>query len=260
MPKPNSRAALVLLALLVLALAAAAAFTRGRLAAWQVAGLLGLATASTLTSLGRRLQLQNVLAVAGLISVLGGIVQFVGATTGIPFGPIVFTDNFGPQLFDRLPWLAPLLWLVMLLNCRGVARLLLRPWRKLHGYGFRVIGLTVGLMVLCDCALEPFATRVNRLWIWRVSGGVSMDWLGAPWVNFPGWAVTALLLLIAATPWLINKMPSRRRGPDYHPLVAWLALHLFLAVCLALHSLWLPAGLAFGACGVVGLFAWRNRA
>ena len=226
-------------------------------APWQLGLLLGLAVVNTLVSLGRALQLQNVLTVAAIILVLAGIVQTVGVATSIPFGPIVFTDNLGEQLFDKLPWTAPLLWVVILLNCRGVARLILRPWRKLHGYGFRIMGLTCLLTALFDLGLEPFATRVHRFWIWRVTGGGTGS-LSAPWVNFLGWAVTALLILLVTTPWLINKQPGKRRPPDFHPLFVWLALNLFLAATLALHLLWLPAGITLAVAVIGTISAWRN--
>lgn len=249
-----------LLGLLLAGLILVACLARSTPAApWQLGLLLGLAVGSTLVSLGRALQLQNVLTVAAIIVVLAGIVQTVGAATGIPFGPLVFTDNLGEQLFDKLPWTAPLLWLVILLNCRGVARLILRPWRKLHGYGFRVMGLTGLLTALFDLGLEPFATRVQRFWIWRVAGGgKSLEWFAAPWVNFLGWAVTALLILMVATPWLINKMPGRRRAADFHPLIVWAALNLFLVARLGLHQLWLPAGVTLAVTVIGTVSAWRN--
>ncbi len=257
-----NRAALALLGLLLAGLILAGWLGRGTHAAPGLLALvLGLAVASTLVSLGRALQLQNVFTVAGIISIVSGIVLTVGIATGIPFGPIIFTENCGGLLFDTLPWAAPLLWVVILLNCRGVARLILRPWRKLHGYGYRVMGLTCLLVALFDVGLEPFATRVQRFWIWRVSGGGKcLEWFAAPWVNFLGWALAALLILMVATPWLINKMPSRRRTADFHPLIAWAALNVFLVAMLALHQLWLPAGITLAVAVAGTISAWRNAA
>lgn len=258
--KTLNRVAQALLGLLLVGLALVLTVARTTPAApWQLGLLLGLAVISTLVSLGRALQFQNVLTVAGLITGIGGIVQAVAAATSIPFGPLIFTDNLGERLFDTLPWTAPLLWVVILLNCRGVARLILRPWRKVHGYGYRVMGLTCLLTVQFVLGLEPFATRVHRFWIWRVAGEHA-TWFGAPWVNFLGWAATAMLLLLATTPWLINKQPGRRRPPDFHPLLVWLALNLFLATTLALHQLWLPAAITFLVAVTGTVVAWRNAA
>jgi hypothetical protein len=51
----------------------------------------------------------------------------------------------------------PFIWAVAVLNSRGVARLILRPWRKTTKYGLWVIGLACVLTVIFDFNLEPFA-------------------------------------------------------------------------------------------------------
>src|SRR5258706_1098319 len=116
-----------------------------------------VATAITLSVAARRLPFQNVLLAAVVIALIGGGVQLLGAATGIPFGAIIYTENTRPLIFNLLPWAMPLVWVVAVLNARGVARLVLRPWRKTHTYGFRVIGLTCVLVGVLDLGLEPFA-------------------------------------------------------------------------------------------------------
>lgn len=224
---------------------------------WHSGLFLGLAAVMTLVSLLRSLPAQNVAVVTGFIVVISGIVQTVGAMSGIPFGPFVFTDAAGARLFDVLPWTMPLVWVAVVLNCRGVARLILRPWRKVRTYGFRVIGLTCLLVAFFDLGLEPFAARVNHFWVWQTAGR-TLNWFGAPWVNFFSWALTALLILAFTTPWLINKKPGGKRPPDYHPLLIWLAMNLFITAILAGHQLWLAAGLVLVVSAVVTSLAWRN--
>ena len=97
---------------------------------WPYALLLSLATASTIVALLRRLPLQNVLWATLIIAVIGGAAQSLGEITGMPFGPFMFGPKAGPKLFKTLPWAVPLLWVFAILNSRGVARLILRPWRK----------------------------------------------------------------------------------------------------------------------------------
>ena len=130
----------------------------------------------------------------------------------------------------------------IILASRGVARLMLRPWRKTQNYGFRVIGLTTALVVLFDVGLEPFATRVKRYWFWNPTK-LRLDWYAAPGVNFFGWAVTTLLILAFATPALINKKPGPPPPPDYIPLVVWLLFNLLFATGAAVHHLWPALGL-----------------
>ena len=79
-------------------------------------------------------------------------------------------------------------------------------------------------MVLFDLALEPYATTVKHYWSWSPTR-IPCDWYGAPVVDFLGWALTALLILVVVTPWLIRKKPVKL-PPDYQPLVVWLLLNL----------------------------------
>src|SRR5882724_2473009 len=92
--------------------------------------LLLLATASTIFALERQLPLQNVLLAASVIAIVGGGISALGAISGVPFGAFTFGAAAGPEIFNTLPWAMPLLWIVAVLNSRGVARLILRPWRK----------------------------------------------------------------------------------------------------------------------------------
>ncbi len=216
-----------------------------------------LALATTLTAMARSLPVQNVLLASVLIAVISAIVEAIGAKTGIPFGPLIYTDNLGPQLFGILPWPIPLIWTVIILNSRGVARLILRPWRKIGKYGFWMIGLTCLLSVILDFGLEPFATQVNHYWIWHAPATVP-TWHTAPWVNFVSWTTTTLLILAFTTPWLINKRHIKNAPPDYHPLIVWLLLNVLLVAGNATHHFWWAVGFSLLAATVVTVFAWRG--
>ena len=226
-------------------------------AAWPLGVLLLLAAVSALATLHRSLQLQNVLVATAFILFISGAVVYLNVRTSIPFGPLFFTDRCGEQILDGMPATLPLLWLVILLTARGVARLILRPWRKLRTYGFRLIGLTCLLTAFFDLGLEPFAVHAQRFWLWQPTAIVS-TWHGMPWINFFGWFVTALLILAFVTPWLINKQPAGKRPPDLQPLVLWLALNLFLAVNLATREIWSAAAVVGILTAISGTLAWRN--
>jgi uncharacterized membrane protein len=223
---------------------------------WPMALLLLLATAGTLSALARQLPLQNVLLAAFVIALMGGAAQALGVKLGIPFGPFVFGPGAGPRLFRTLPWSVPLIWVVVILNSRGVARLILRPWRKVRSYGFWLIGLTALLTAGFDLALEPFAARVQHYWFWQPTK-FPMTWQGAPLMNFLSWATVALLMLAFVTPALINKNPVRR-PPDFHPLAVWLGALLLFGLASTLHGIW-PAGVFDGLLAVlVAVFAIRG--
>ena len=198
-----------------------------------------LATCGTLASLWRQLPLQNIILVALGIAVIGGGLSALGTRTALPFGPFFYGTAMGPQMFKTLPWAMPLVWLVIILNSRGVARMILRPWRKNKKYGFRAIALAGILVLLFDVVLEPFATLVKHYWHW-VPTAVPVTWQGAALVNFLSWGFSAVLMLLFVTPVLISKKPRTRSGPDYHPLCLWLGGIIIFATGCGVHGIWLP--------------------
>lgn len=217
---------------------------------WPEALLILLAAFSTLAALARRLPLQNVLLAAFIIAFIGGVAHAIGAKSGIPFGSFLFGSEMGWKIFNTLPWAMPLLWVVAVLNSRGVARLVLRPWRKIRSYGFWLIGLTALFTMLFDCALEPFAAHAKHYWIWTTSD-YSLTPHGAPLSDSVGWFLVTLLILAFATPALINKQLSKRSAPDFHPLAVWLGGILIFGAGAATNGLWLAVAMD----AIIGIMA-----
>ncbi|HVY70147.1 MAG TPA: carotenoid biosynthesis protein [Verrucomicrobiae bacterium] len=225
---------------------------------WQwLQGMLWLvASVTSLVSVARRLPGQNVATFATVIASISWLIHLLGDKTGIPFGPITYTENLGIRLLDSVPWTMPFIWIVVLVNGRGVARLIMRPWRKTTYYGLWVMGIAVVLAVVFDLALEPYATRSERFWMFTKSLRFG-TWYTTPWVNFLGWAVTALGIMAFSTPWLINKQPVKQ-PTDYHPLVVWLLVIGFLTLSNALGGRWLAVGVTVGLNAVTTIFAVRG--
>lgn len=225
---------------------------------WPTALLVITAGFATLTSMSRQLAGQNVMLAATIIAVAGGVAHAVGVITGIPFGPFAYSSSAGPMFFNTLAWPIPAVWIIVILNARGVARLILKPWRKLKNYGFWVIGVAAALVVLFDLALEPFATRVNGYWVWLPTK-FPWTWNGMPLINSLGWALVAILTLAFATPSLINKHSrSRKLPPDFHPLIVWVLLLALFATGAAMNQLWSSLALCIGTALVSTLFALRG--
>jgi hypothetical protein len=190
-------------------------------ARWIEAGLILALMANTLGSLARQLPAQNVVLVAAVIALFAGAADILCALTAVPFGPVVYDpQNAGPAFFHVLPWSIPLIRIVAMLNSRGVARLILRQKRRSPNYGLWVIALTVGLLVIFQLSLEPYATQVKHYWAWKPTK-LASDWYSSPWVNFLGTAVLGTLILLFVTPALINKSPHPPAPPPYHPLIVW---------------------------------------
>jgi len=206
-------------------------------ARWPDGLLLVLATATTLTSLSGQIPAQNAILSAVLIGAIGAGIAILGAITGVPFGPFVYNkENFGPFLFYPLPWAVPMLWVVAILNARGVARLCWRKYRQRPNYGLRVLGSTVALVLLLELSFEPYAVWIREYWSWKPTK-LAFTWYTAPLVNFLAWAVTSLLILLFVTPALINKSPVKR-PPAYHPLFVWELLSFVFLLGTTLRALW----------------------
>ena len=227
-------------------------------AGWPEAVLVLVAAATTLISLSRQLPAQNVVLAAAVIMFIAAAVESIGAATSVPFGPFTCTSLAGPQFLNRLAWPIPLIWVIAILNSRGVARLVLRPWHKLRAYGFWLIGLTALLTVLFDFNLEPFATRVKHYWLWHPTK-LPFTWQGAPLVNFFAWLVTALLILAFVAPALINKQQRpARRSTRLLPLVVWLLVNVLFATGAFAHQLWAAAGVSIASIILAAIFAIRG--
>ncbi len=224
---------------------------------WPETALLSVAVAGTVATLSRQLPVLHALSATILIILIGGGVSVLNAKTGMPFGANIVGQASGARLFDILPWALPLLWPVAILSSRGVARLILRPWRKTKSYGFRLIGVAAVLTVLFEFAFEPFASRVKHYWYWEPTA-LPVTWQGAPLVDFFGWMVVTVLILAFVTPLLINKKPRQQSAPDFFPLGIWLGgLVLFGAGCVA-QKIWPAVGADATIGTITTVFALRG--
>jgi uncharacterized membrane protein len=220
---------------------------------------IALAAVASVAALSRQLPLQNVLSAAFIAMLIGGIAHGASSNSNlsIPFGPIEFNPAVGAKIFNFVPWTIPLLWVIAIFNARGVARLILRPWRKVKNYGFRLVGLTTLLVVAFDVALEPFAYHVKHFWFWQPTR-LSVTWQGATLLNFAGWAVVTLLILTFTTPLFIRKQPGSSRASRFHSLTIWLGALLLFATDSAGAGFWWPAGVDAAIAAVTTAFAIRG--
>ena len=218
--------------------------------------LVLLATAASITTLARQLPLQNVLFAAFITALIGGATHGLSARTGLPLGPISFGETAGPQLFDTVPWTVGLIWIIALFNSRGVARLILRPWRRVKTYGFLLIGLTALLALAFDLALEPFA-HLKHLWLWQPTK-IPVSWHGASPLSFLGWGVVSLLIIAIIMPYLIRKQPGNSSAPDFAPLGLWLGTMVLFTVSAVQAGLWAAVTLDIILAGVATVFSWRG--
>jgi hypothetical protein len=145
---------------------------------------------------------------------------------------------------------------VIVLNARGVARLLVRPWQDTANYGFWVIGWTVILAAVWGHSLEIFISTGENSWN---TTNTHTIFSAAAWMNLLGWAATTFVILLFVTPTLINKSPKKLM-PDFQPLYVWFLLGVLSATGALVHHLWEGVFLITGQVLLVGAIAWHGGA
>lgn len=142
------------------------------------------------------------------IAVLAFIVEYVGVTTGAPFGRYVYNDPLGFKLLGAVPLPIPFAWLLVVPAAIGTARLISKHW---------TLAIAPLLVLLFDLLLEPFAVYVLGYWTWLERG----PYYGIPAANFVAWWLTGAVLVA------LTLLLCGRRVTEAHTF-AWLPALLYL--------------------------------
>lgn len=167
---------------------------------WLRGILVALALLTTCSALVRQLPLQNVALALALILVITSatLILLRGVKSGSAQLPLTV-------------WLVPSFAATVVLVSRGVARLILRPFRDLSVYGLWFLSVTAVLTVASF-----------KLW-WSLCPTPLRDW-STSIGNFVALVGLALFVAIVITPPLINKRPGKSPPPDLDPLLVWTLL------------------------------------
>lgn len=186
---------------------------------------------------------------AGVILVGAWLVEYVGHTTGFPFGAYAYTERLQPQV-GGVPLLIPLAWLMMLPSAWAVARRIVRQRAVAWNNGLAFVLISALALTVWDLFLDPQMVGW-QLWVWDQPGG----YFGIPWVNFAGWlAASALITAIARRLAPLDHLPER-------PLIAIYAITWALETIgqLCFWNLPGPALVGGAAMGAVLLWALRSN-
>lgn len=224
---------------------------------WPGAALLVAAVLVTVSSLASRISLQSALMAAGVIGLLGGGAYWVSYVTGIPFGPLEFPHAAGTTVFQGWFFVPAMIWVVLLLNARGLAALILEPAAKHRDHGLHLLGLTALLMLLMALALEPFCSTVHHYWLWGQTR-LAVAWHTVPLSCLFAWAVVSVIASIAATPFLVDKHP-RPSPPSREVTWVWALLNVLFAVGTAVAGLASVAGVAILNAALAVMLDWLVR-
>ena len=200
--------------------------------------------AVTLLALARAWPPRRLLFAAAIILVGTWAVEWLGSSTGFPFGHYHYTGALQPQAFG-VPLLIPFAWLMMLGPAWAVADVILSGQRtRLGRWYVPLFALLAGAAFTAwDFYLDP--QMVNKgLWLWELAGG----YFGIPWVNFAGWWLSAALLTVLVRPADLPRVPL---------VLVYALTWVFQAVGLGVF--WGqpgPALVGFVVMGVFVLWAW----
>lgn len=180
-----------------------------------------------------------------IVGVLSFSAEFIGSTTGFPFGKYHYTDVLQPEL-GGVPLLIPLAWMMMLPPAWAVARAILANHEFNSTQRIKFILLSAAAFTAWDLFLDPQMVGWN-FWVWEIPG----QYFGIPLVNYLGWLLVSAILTFAANP----------KDIPVTPLMAVYALTWILQT-IGQGVFWGQPGPAlFGYIGM-GIFvylAWKNK-
>jgi len=177
------------------------------------------------------------------------LVEWIGSTTGVPFGHYRYSSVLQPQVAG-VPLLIPLAWWMMLGPAWAAATSILTPLYTLLGrwYGPLAALLSGAAFTAWDFYLDPQMVRLG-LWTWDSPGG----YFGIPWVNFLGWWLVASAISLIVQPHLPADDTQRSTAPRTALLIIYTLTWIFQAVGLGLF--WGQPGPALVGFTLMGLFA-----
>jgi hypothetical protein len=160
--------------------------------------LLAEAAITLMASLTPQLPFQNVLLASAIIALVGTAGEAVGLLAGLWVG----RDAGGQEL--SLWMLRPVLWILAVLTSRGVAQVILRPWRRIAAYGYGLLGTTAVLAGLSLASFEFVASGAGV--------DASRSAFDQRFGNFAivgARAVIGVAALLLATPALVKTRPGQ---------------------------------------------------
>lgn len=129
-----------------------------------------------------------------LVAVLSFLAEWIGSTTGFPFGKYHYTEVLQPQIAG-VPLLIPLAWMMMLPPAWGIAKIIVQY--KGHQVKQRLLFILVSALAFTawDLFLDPQMVGWG-FWAWEAPG----LYFGIPLVNYLGWFLVSAILTFVVNP------------------------------------------------------------
>jgi putative membrane protein len=157
---------------------------------------LGVIAQSSVTFLAllSRWNIRRLLMLFGVIFMFTWAVEWIGSTSGFPFGNYHYTDALHPQ-FSGVPVLIPMAWWMMLAPSWAISAAVVNTKRGVGLFWVKVAVLSGLALTAWDLYLDPQMVA-KGLWVW-IQPGV---YFGIPVSNFFGWLLTATILTMLIRP------------------------------------------------------------
>jgi uncharacterized membrane protein len=204
---------------------------------WTASVIIALSALATVLS---EMRFRSTSAACGDLILIAGvllIVEWVGVTTGIPFGEYRYTDALGFRIAG-VPVAVTFAWYTTIVNAVRISEHL---W---NGHRAAVALSAAFITVSLDLALEPMASFVQGYWIWN--GGT------VPLMNYGAWFLLSLLGGIRVTRSGASSGETRHTLFRVGLLLGALQFSLFVVTDLV-HGYILPVVAALGLLGIVVL-------
>jgi len=161
-------------------------------------------------------------------------VEFVGVTTGLPYGDFSYGVALGPMVGD-IPLALPLLFVPLVLNSYLLVTLLLGARAR---HPLLRIGGVVAAVVAVDLVLDPAAVALG---FWQYESGA---YYGVPLSNYAGWLLSAVVATL-----LVDLAFDRRALRDRvrecpYVLDDMVSFVLLWGVVNAVYGAWIPVAIA----------------
>lgn len=137
------------------------------------------------------------------VSLYAYLIEFVGLSTGWPYGEFSYQISLGPMIHG-VPIGLPVFFVPLVLNSFLLVRLF-----DVRKFWNRVLA-AVGLVILIDMVLDPAAVALG---IWGYSGGL---FYGVPISNFLGWLLSgSISILVLESVFEHGKIRERLASTEY---------------------------------------------
>ena len=134
--------------------------------------------------------------VLAILSTYAMIIEYIGLTTGLPYGEFIYIGNLGYMINDILPITVGLSWAPLLIGSISITYAITK--NKIYRFILPVL-----ILVMFDLVLDPASVAVG---MWKYSD-IGL-YYGVPLQNFIGWIISGFIGSIIGY-WLFNKKENK---------------------------------------------------